>query len=68
MTIRDALASAIIFVFLLVTFGIMACIPLGLTSLDGAKAMLEAWAAAYSLLVGAVVGAYFPRNPGGTSR
>jgi len=62
MTVRDFLALAIIVVFLLVTVGIIVMIPLGVTDVAGAKDMLQTWASTYSILVGAVVGAYFPRQ------
>ena len=62
MTVRDVLAIAIIGVFLLVTAGVLALVPLGFADLGGAKDMLQAWSATYSLLVGAVIGAYFPRS------
>ena len=59
MTVRDGLAIAIIAVFLAVTTTIILLVPLGLTDLSGAKEMLQAWSATYSLLVGAVIATYF---------
>jgi hypothetical protein len=59
MKVRDWLAIGIIAVFLLITTLIISLVPFGLTDLTGAKEMLQAWSAAYSLLVGAVVGTYF---------
>ena len=61
MIVRHILAVVIIGGYLLVSAGIISLLPLGFTDLAGAKAMLEAWSAATSLLVGAVAGAYFPR-------